>query len=122
VPAELPVPKSLFVNDPETGKDPFFPLSVRRKETMAHVTAVTTNAAPPTSALFNLLKLKGISGTKNQPLALINGTTFSVGEAAEIKCGGQILKIRCVEIREDSILIELPCGGEVRELKLRKGI
>jgi hypothetical protein len=119
---EMMIPKSVFVNDSDTGKDPFFPLSTRRKDAVPRAVAAATNAAPARAVAFDCLKLKGISGTKTQPLALVNSTTFTVGESAEIKCGGQILKVKCVEIREDSILIEIPCGGEVRELKLRKGI
>ena len=71
---------------------------------------------------MNCLTLKGLSGTKERPLALINGSTLAAGETAEIKCSGQILKIRCREIRERSVLIELDGGSEIKELKLREGI
>jgi hypothetical protein len=118
--AESAAPKSAFVNDPEVGKDPFFPHSTRRLESMPRL--ATTNAVAPSSLLWNQLALKGICGTKGEPLALINGVTVSIGELAEIKFGRQIVKVRCREIRERSIVLQLDGSSETRELKLREGI
>jgi hypothetical protein len=72
--------------------------------------------------LWNQLSLKGICGTKSEPLALVNGVTVSVGELAEIRFGRQIVKVRCREIRERSVVLELDGSSETRELKLREGI
>ena len=121
--SEAVISKSVFVNNPEVGKDPFFPYSTRRKDAMprAVVTAPSSNAPAP--VIHVDLKLKGIAGTKEQRLALINSVTVAQGETADIKCaGGQIIKIRCREIRDHSVLVELAGLGEVRELKLREGI
>jgi len=117
-PAEVIIPKSVFTDDPQLGKDPFFPSSVRRQASIARV--APTNAAP-TSSLFTLLSLKGISGTKGQQLALINSATVAEGETADIRSGPQMIKIRCVEIRERSVLLELAGSKEIREIKLRDG-
>ena len=118
-----PVPKSVFMDEPDKGKDPFFPTSTRRSESLPRVVASSTNSAPETSTLFNLLQLKGISGLRGERLAIINGSTIAVGEVAEIRCGArQILKVRCREIRDDSVVLELDGLGEVRELKLRPNI
>jgi len=114
------VPKSAFVDDPRTGKDPFFPNSTRRQESLVRV--APTNSVAPITSYLSCLSLKGLSGTKEQPLALINSYTVAEGESVEIKCGGQILKIRCREIREQSVLIELDGGSEMKELKLREGV
>jgi hypothetical protein len=122
--SESVIPKSVFVNDPEVGKDPFFPYSTRRKDAMprAVVTAPSTNATPALRIHVDL-KLKGIAGTKEQRLALINSVTMAQGETADIKCaGGHIIKVRCREIRDYSVLVELVGLGEVRELKLREGV
>lgn len=116
--AEVLVPKSLFDDGPQAGKDPFFPNSTRRLEAL---TTTSTNAVAPSSYLSQLA-LKGISGAKGQLLAIINNATLATGELAEVKVGGRILKIRCREIRDRSVLIELEGGGEVKELKLRDGI
>ena len=113
------VVRSVFTDDPNVGKDPFFPRSVRRHPSV-DVASVTN--APPPSTLFGQLTLKGISGTKGQRLALINSSTLGVGERAEIRAGAQLVKILCREIRDSSVLIELVGGTEVRELKLRDGI
>jgi hypothetical protein len=115
------MPKSMFVDAPEKGKDPFFPNSSRRLEALPRITSATNNV-PETSTLFNLLQLKGMSGTRGHPLAIINGITLSTGETGEIRCGRHLLKVRCREIRESSVLIELEGVGETRELKLRAGI
>lgn len=114
------VVKSVFVDDPRTGKDPFFPNSSRRQPAVE--VAGVTNVAPPPSELFSKLILKGISGVRGQRLALINSSTLGVGERADVRAGSQSIKIRCREIRDGSVLIELDGGSEVRELKLRSGI
>lgn len=120
---ELVVPKAVFVNDLNIGRDPFFPTSTRRKDSLPRIANVTTTNVVPVPAIPLDLKLKGIAGTKEQRLALINSVTVASGETAHIKClGGQIAKILCREIRDDSVLIELVPAGEVRELKLREGI
>jgi hypothetical protein len=66
--------------------------------------------------------LKGISGTTSQRYALINNATFALGEAAEVRAAGQVVKILLREIRDRSVLIEIVATGELRELKLREGI
>jgi hypothetical protein len=116
----LSVPQSTFVDKQDAGKDPFFPNSARRRETIARV--VPTNNVPQMSALLSKLSLKGISGIKGQPLALINNSTIAEGELAEIRCGQQLVKVRCLEIRDSSVLVELYGTSETRELKLREGI
>lgn len=115
------VVRSAFVDDLKVGKDPFFPNSPRRQAVVEQI-ASTTNAAPPSSALFDKLALKGISGVKGQRLALINSSTVGVGEQADVRSGTQLIKILCREIRDSSVLIELVGVGEVREIKLRQGI
>lgn len=117
----VPVPKSVFVDDPDKGKDPFFPHSVRRTYVAPRPVAQSTAAAEP-SALFKLLQLKGISGVKGEPLAIINGSTISEREVADIRCGGRIVRVRCLEIRSSSVIIELDGTGESCELKLRDNI
>jgi hypothetical protein len=53
-------------------------------------------------------------------LALINNHTFEAGEEAEVTTiTGRIL-VRCLQIREESVLIQV--GPERRELRMRAGI
>ncbi len=110
------VPRSGFSDDPNNGKDPFFPDSTRRLKQVG----TTSNAAP--AHVSGQLTLRGIAGTKARPLALINNLTFSAGEFGEVKCGHQNVRIRCREIRNRSVIVEVSATGEVVELKLREGI
>jgi hypothetical protein len=112
--------KSVFVDDPRSGVDPFFPKSTRRAEVIEQQSV--TNSTPQPSDLFKNLALKGISGTKGAQLALINSSTVAVGELAEIRCGRQVVKVICREIRDRSVIIELMGLGEMKELFLREGI
>ena len=119
-PAEMVVPKSVFVDDASLGKDPFFPKSDRRQKTQAQ--AVGTNTVVQPTTILSQLKLNGFSNAKNHRLALINGTTFESGELAEVKIGARLVKVRCREIRENSVLVSVEGMNETKELQLRKGI
>jgi hypothetical protein len=114
------IPQSVFFDKHDSGRDPFFPNSVRRREVIARV--LPTNNVPPMSTILGKLSLKGISGTRGQPLALINNSTIAEGELAEVRCDQRLVKVRCLEIRERSVLVELYGTSETRELKLREGI
>lgn len=120
--APAPRPLSVFVDEASRGKDPFFPDSTRRNLQPAVARSNGTDAAPVVPASVYNFSLKAISGSKLRPLALINNATISVGEATEVRMGGRPVRIRCREIRDRSVLIEIDGTGEVRELKLREGI
>jgi hypothetical protein len=100
--------KSVFINNAGVGKDPFFPTSTRRGASRGPV--ISEGPVVP------LLSLKGISGPKNHRLAIINNRTFEVGEEAELKFGGQSLRIRCIEIRDDGVTINV--NGQNQKLLL----
>ncbi len=114
------VQQSVFSDKQDAGRDPFFPNSMRRRETIARI--VATNDVPQVSAMLSQLALKGISGTRGERLALVNSSTMAEGELAEIRCGRHIVKVRCLEIRDRSVLVELYGTSQTRELKLRDGI
>ena len=113
-------PKSVFVNDPTIGVDPFFPASKRRLDALPK--PMVTNVLVQINTVWERLKLKGMSGAEGQRLALISGYTLAAGEIAEVKCDGQIVKVRCVEIRDRSVVLQLVASGETREIKLRENI
>ncbi len=88
--------------------------------------------APPPAPLFNgalpsppkkfeELILKGISGAKNHRLAMITNKTFSPGESAVLTIGNGQVKLKCLEVREDSVLVSLD-GGEQKELRMGGGL
>src|SRR5262249_49332982 len=64
----------------------------------------------------NDLVLKGLSGGKNNRLAMINNQTFGVGDSATLTVGGTPMKVKCLEIRESSVLVSVN-GGEPREVR-----
>jgi hypothetical protein len=112
--------KSLFHNDPQSGRDPFFPDSRRSLTQAAEAPAVRL----PT---ISYLKLAGIRAGTSRPMALVNRTPFAPGEEHDVsilltnglnKAETQKVSVRCLEIRRDSILIKI--GGEhgLKELRL----
>lgn len=98
---ELQFIKSVFENSPASGKDPFFPKSIRRG------TPVSTNSTIEQIPSFTFLALKGISGSKLHRLAIINNRTFETGEEAELKTGTQTVRVKCVEIRDDCVVVSI---------------
>jgi hypothetical protein len=68
------------------------------------------------AANFNNIVLKGISGTVDKRLAIINNKTFEAGEEGELRIGGHLTKVKCVEVREKSVVISI--NGVNRELFL----
>jgi hypothetical protein len=112
VPEENPSTKSVFVDRPDFGRDPFFPTSVRRGKV---VPATTTPVVEPVANFGNLF-LKGVSGTAEKRLAIINNKTFEIGEEADLRVGGQLIKIKCLEIRDRSVVISV--NGVSKELFL----
>ncbi len=111
-PAQMAIPQSVFVTEGATGKDPFFPNSVRR------IKRDDSGKPSPIRDFSSLLKLTGIAGGV-RPIATINNLTFAVGEEQEVKVEGGKLKIRVVEIREKSVVINVEKQPQPIELKLR---
>jgi hypothetical protein len=113
---ETAVSPSVFVmpNTPQDGRDPFFPRSMRP---YAHP-IIPTNAP----VIIADLRLNGISGSAERRLAIINNRTFGVGEEGEVPSGSERVRIRCLEIKGDAVVIQFVSGGARRELKLRRGV
>jgi hypothetical protein len=106
------VPKSVFIDDPDNGKDPFFPDSKRR---------VTGQPADvPVRTGVEALELKGITGPPENRIALINNLTFQSGEVGEVRVPGQTNKftIQCLDIREKSVVVRIVGQAEEHELFL----
>ena len=119
-PDEIVFVRSVFEDDPDVGKDPFFPDSPRRRLLKAKANDKQPVLSPG-ERVFAQLFLKGVSGSVDRRLALINGYTFQAGETVEMRVGGQTHKIRCLEIRENAAVIVLEETNEHRELHLRAG-
>ena len=104
-PVEPETPQSLFTipTNPKDGRDPFFPNSTRSAPVIA--TGPKTNASPVS------LVVNGIS----TDFVILNGRTFGRGETAEVPMGNGRTRVTCVEIKLDSVVVEV--NGERRELR-----
>jgi len=115
---EMPSVQSVFVmpTKPDEGKDPFFPRSMRP---YGSVPVIKTNQ--PVVVQVDL-QLKAISGPPEHHLAMVNNRTFDSGEEGDVTTAAGRVRIRCVEIRADSVLIQILSSGEQRVLRLRSGL
>jgi hypothetical protein len=117
--SEPVISQSVFVmpTNPQEGRDPFFPRSTRPYAAAVLIRPNLTNA-PPVLQLD--LHLNGISGLAGKQLAIINGRSFEEGEEGDIISNGAHARIRCLEIKSDSAVVQI--GAERRVLRLRSGI
>lgn len=99
-----PLPRSEFIDDPATTKDPFFPNSTRRVPVRT-VAKARGSAAPERKSLSAGLNLKGITGSRSNPVALINNKTCAVGDVVQIKVPDGEVTLKCVEIRPDAVVV-----------------
>lgn len=76
-------------------------------------------AAPP--ARFTNLVLKSITGSANRRLALLNNQTVGVGESVKLPLGERTVKVRCAEIRAQSVVVQVEGEAESREVRLAGG-
>src|SRR6266513_3066474 len=112
--SEFVIPKSVFVAEGATGRDPFFPNSIRLRAKVPD----TTKAPQITEDFSRLLKLTGVTGGV-KPIATINNLTFAVGEEQEVKVDGRKVRIRNLEIGEKSVRLSVENQPGAVELKLR---
>ena len=71
--------------------------------------------------VYSDLELKGISGTANARFALINNQTIGAGESANVKLGDSIVKVKCLEIHADYVVVSVDGAIDRRELRMRGG-
>ncbi len=64
------------------------------------------------------LLLKGISGTAGRRFAVINDKTFSAMETANVRVGTSNVLVRCLEIRTNSVVIQVEGSPSRQELVL----
>lgn len=76
-------------------------------------------APPAPPQRFDDIVLKSISGTKERRFAMLNNTTFAPGDTAKVKVQNGDVKVRCVEIRDKSVIVAVDDQPEPREIKLR---
>jgi len=67
----------------------------------------------------DVLTLIGISGTGARRLALINDRAFGVSESGKVRVGPTNVTVRCLELRSNSVLIEVDGLTDKQELFLK---
>jgi len=80
-------------------------------------TQAQSEIAEPASKLERIA-VSGICGSERRRIALINHRTFAAGESGAISVDGQILKIRCLEIREKTVVIAVDGLIDRKEISL----
>ncbi len=102
--------RSVFIlpTNPREGRDPFFPKSNRPFE----MAPAATNNVPEVTALV----VKGISGSSDHRLVIINNHTFAAGDTADVITDQGRIRVHCIEIKPRSVIIEV--GGQYHELTL----
>ena len=82
--------------------------------------AVATSAVVPEAKAGPLvsLKLTGVTLGGRSPLAVINRRTFGPGESAKVPLeAGHSVSVKCLEIREDSVLVAVEGEADPRSLQ-----
>jgi hypothetical protein len=74
---------------------------------------------PPPTKVPDTLVLKGISGTPEDRFALINNATFEPMEHGPVRVGQTNVLIRCLEIRDNSVVIQVDGSNEKKQLFLQ---
>jgi hypothetical protein len=72
----------------------------------------------PEPGFLSEIELKGISGCKTNRVALINNRTFAVGDLVKIKLAEKMVAVRCLEIRDESVIVSVGGVTKWRELWL----
>ncbi len=108
------IPQSVFVapTAEKEGKDPFFP------DSTPQVASPTASKTPDNSSAVELV-LQGISGPADKRMAVINNKNFGAGEEVMVPTPTGSVRIHCIEIRTNSVVVEI--GSQRRELRLRRG-
>jgi hypothetical protein len=116
------IPRSVFEvpTNPERGRDPFYPKSTR----LFGLRTTSTNAAPVSRVTF---LLRGLAGAPGQRLATLTvkespgrSLILAEGETTSLRLPGGEIRVRCVSIEDDRVLVEI--NGSRQELRLRDGL
>jgi hypothetical protein len=98
---------------PAIGKDPFFPQSHRRDPSLP-VEQVKERTIDQT------LILKGIVGSVSRRIAVINDETMQSGEESSVRTPGGHVRLKCLEIGEDYVLVQVEGEPQTRKLVMEQ--
>src|SRR4029453_7361830 len=96
-------------------------VSEGQRQANAFVPHRTRSDEIPEPGFLSQLKLKGLSGSKTNRVALINNRTFAVNDLVKIKLAEKMVAVRCLEIRDESVIVSVGGVTKWRELFLENG-
>lgn len=93
-----PPVKSVFVQptNPNEGRDPFFPNSMRPYQ----------DFVPKHAVVNSVLQIKGFSEIAGHRYVIINNHTFAEGDEGDVLTPGGRVHVRCLTLGADSVLVE----------------
>jgi hypothetical protein len=97
---------------PAVGKDPFFPKSHRRDPSLP--------VEEVKKQVDQTLILKGIVGSVNRRIAVINDETMESGEESSVRTPGGHVKVKCLEIAPDYVVIQVEGEPQTRKLVMQQ--
>jgi hypothetical protein len=89
-----------------------------QQQVAAYVPHNPSKTELPEPGWVKQIKLSGLSGQADRRLAIIAGKTFSKGESKPVKIGGKIVTVNCLEIHENTVLVEIEGLDRPLELQL----
>ena len=107
--------------DPEIDLEHLERILVLRDQKAAPAEPFAFATPPPPRPAPTSLVLKGLSGTKTRRFALINDATFAAHEQGKVRLGESNVVVRCLEIRDDAVVVQVAGRAEPLTLKLAKG-
>jgi len=100
---------------PPKGTDPFFPTSHRRDPIPILISSPDKAPTPMAEVV-----LKGIVGAANHRLAVINNAILEAGETGTIHVSTGKVRVKCLEIGEDSAVVQIEGELQPKRLELNK--
>jgi hypothetical protein len=100
---------------PQKGKDPFFPASHRRDPAPEAVTEANPNAH-----VEPVLVLKAVIRTSKHSQAVINNEFFEAGEEQSVRVPYGHVRIRCIDIGSNYVLIQVAGEAEPKKLMIEQ--
>ncbi len=75
-------------------------------------------SAAPAPPWLSQIKLMGLGGAPGRRFAIVNKQTLQTGDTSAIKVGTNTVTVRCLEIRDASVIVSIDGLDGTRELRL----
>jgi hypothetical protein len=98
---------------PQKGKDPFFPTSHRRDPAPEALPGANAPVDP-------VLVLKAVIRTSRNSQAVINNSILEEGEQEPVRVPNGHVRVRCIEIGNDYVLIQVEGEAEPKKLYMEE--